>query len=106
MRVRVFPMGEGAVNTLGGLRPNTVVANISGNLKDFWKVLAPEGVVLNWSGEPSPVVHQLDHFYDELRELSKAQGQAQGQGGKDEGWQAIKASRCLWGCADSPSFSS
>lgn len=51
VRIRIFPQGEGAVNTLGGLRPNTVVANISGDIQSFWRVLDQSGHVLNWNGE-------------------------------------------------------
>jgi hypothetical protein len=59
MKIRLFPQGEGAVNTLGGLQPDTVHANISGSLRDFWGVLDDEGHVLNWDGNKSPVVHQV-----------------------------------------------
>ena len=105
VRVKVFPMGEGAVNTLGGLRPDTVVANITGDLRSFWKVLSDKGVVFNWNGEPSPVVHQLDHFYGELETLAKEVSPSLGlSGGIDSGWQALLAARCLWGCSDSPQF--
>jgi len=38
-------------NSLGGLRPDTVAANISGDIKSFWKVLNDQGQILNWSGE-------------------------------------------------------
>lgn len=37
MRVKVFSQGEGAVNTVGGLRPNTVTPNITGDIKSFWR---------------------------------------------------------------------
>lgn len=59
MKVRILPQGEGAVNTVGGLRPDTVAANITGPIRSFWKLLDDSGAVLNWSGEVSPVVHQL-----------------------------------------------
>ncbi len=29
------------------------------------------GYILNWSGEVSPVVHQLDHYLDELKALAE-----------------------------------
>lgn len=50
MRIRIFPQGEGAVNTLS---EHTVVANISGDIQSFWKVLDASGHVLNWNGEVS-----------------------------------------------------
>ena len=34
-KTKVFPMGEGAVNSLGGLNPDTVLGNITGPLHDF-----------------------------------------------------------------------
>ena len=51
MRIRLFPQGEGAVNTLGGLKPDTVVANVTGSIRTFWKMLDDDGRVLNWNGE-------------------------------------------------------
>ena len=57
------------MNTLGGLQPDTVAANISGSLQDFWGVLNDAGYVLNWDGSVSPVVHQLDHFLGELEDV-------------------------------------
>lgn len=51
VRIRIYAHGEGIVNSLGGLKPDTVVANITGSIKDFWKVLDKNGHVLNWNGE-------------------------------------------------------
>ena len=104
LRVKVFPQGEGALNTLGGLRPNTVAANITGPLRAFWRVLDADGRVLNWSGELSPVVHQLDHFLEELEGIVDNEGINKGGSAVDRGWQAVAAARCLWGCADSHPF--
>ena len=105
MRIRTFPQGEGAVNTLGGLKPDTVIANITGNIKSFWRVLNDDGYILNWNGDVAPVVHQLDHFHEELQEIaedlikSKKIIMADGDESKvDLMWQATKSSRCLWGC--------
>ena len=53
VRIRVYAHGEGTVNSLGGLKPDTVVANITGDLRTFWKVLNDDGHVLNWNGEVS-----------------------------------------------------
>jgi hypothetical protein len=39
LRVRTFPQGEGAVNTLGGLNPDTVKANITGGYFVFCCVM-------------------------------------------------------------------
>jgi hypothetical protein len=33
--------------------------------------LISKGYILNWSGEVSPVVHQLDHYLDELEALAE-----------------------------------
>ena len=53
IRIRIYAHGEGTVNSLGGLRPDTVKANITGDIKSFWKVLDDDGHILNWSGEVS-----------------------------------------------------
>jgi hypothetical protein len=50
VRVKHFQQGEGAVNSLGGLRPDTVQANITGSLTGFWHLL-DDGYVRNWNGE-------------------------------------------------------
>jgi hypothetical protein len=70
MSVKLVPQGEGAVNTIGGLQPNTVVANITGGLVNFWHILSHEGHILNWNGEVSPAVHQADHFLEELEYIA------------------------------------
>ena len=57
------------MNTIGGLQPNTVVANITGGLVDFWHIYSHDGYILNWSGECSPAVHQADHFLPELEAI-------------------------------------
>ncbi len=51
LRIRLFHHGEGPVNSVGGLQPNTVQGNITGSLQSFWKLLSKDGVVLNWNGE-------------------------------------------------------
>lgn len=53
-----------------GLQPDTVVANISGSIRDFWGLLNDQGYILNWNGEISPLIHQLDHFLGELEEIT------------------------------------
>ena len=94
--------GEGAVNTIGGLRPDTVVANLTGNLQDFWHILSPEGYILNWNGDVSPAVHQLDHFFDEL--IAIADRRHIKESFPDRAWQVLRATSCLWGCPNSPDF--
>ena len=102
-KTKVFPMGEGAVNSLGGLNPNTVIANITGPLHDFWHVLDDQGWVRNWNGDKSPVIHQVEHFLEELEQRVDDKGHEHND--KEKGWQeALAASRCLWGCKSSPSF--
>jgi hypothetical protein len=101
MRTKVFSQGEGAVNTIGGLRPNTVVANITGDIKSFWRLLDDNNNILNWNGEVSPVVHQLDHFLDELEGIVDEQvkeGKLALKSDVDKGWHAVSSSKCLWGC--------
>ena len=53
IKIRIYPHGEGIVNSLGGLKPDTVVGNITGNISTFWKLLNKNGEILNWSGEVS-----------------------------------------------------
>lgn len=103
MRIKIFQQGDGPLNSLGGLRPDTVQANLTGNLSTFWKVLDKDGVVLNWDGSASPIVHQLDHYHEELYSLAQNQllkGQLQLNDNSDLQWQALRATRCLWGCSD------
>lgn len=59
IRIRIYAHGEGTVNSLGGMRPDTVKANITGDIKSFWKVLSDDGHVLNWSGEVSLLLFVL-----------------------------------------------
>lgn len=102
LRTKVFSQGEGAVNSVGGLRPNTVEANITGEIKSFWKLLNNKRQILNWNGDVSPVVHQLDHFLDELTSIVDEEIKSKQLLLRalplDRGWHAINASRCLWGC--------
>jgi hypothetical protein len=109
VRVRVFAHGEGAMNSLGGLRPDTVHANLTGNLMDFWHVLDDQGFVRNWNGDVSPIVHQADHFKDELAALvdgpkagllTTAQRQRLVAENRsiDRIWQAFQTTRCLFDC--------
>lgn len=70
IHIKLFAHGEGPVNSLGGLRPDTVEGNITGSIKSFWKLLSEDGYILNWNNEISPIVHQLDHFQIELLDLA------------------------------------
>lgn len=116
MKIRSFAHGEGPMNTLGGLHPDTVKTNITGSLRHFWHVLNDDYQVVNWNGEVSPVVHQLDHFHQELslladRFISTAlstrfdhQAANLSQRRQDLVWQLLPATRCLFDCRDSPQF--
>eukprot|EP01040_Poterioochromonas_malhamensis_P014508 gene14508-16064_t len=120
LRIRLFHHGEGSVNSVGGLQPNTVQGNLTGSLQSFWKLLSKDGVVLNWNGEASPVVHQLDHFSDELMAIAEQPSSRQtlfpdlkvtAEELKKENrshdllWQVIQSTRCLFDCRSSVSFS-
>jgi hypothetical protein len=62
MSVRVFPQGEGPVNTVGGFYGEQKILRAS--LAE-WKILRGEEgfkYVYNWNGEISSVVHQLDRY--------------------------------------------
>jgi hypothetical protein len=67
MTVKVFPQGEGPVNTVGGFYGEKKILRAS---LSEWKILrgeAPYQYVYNWNGEISSVVHQLDRYlYSEL----------------------------------------
>lgn len=62
MNVKVFPQGEGPVNTLGGFFGDAKILRAS--LAE-WKIIRGEEAfkyVYNWNGEISSVVHQLDRY--------------------------------------------
>lgn len=113
LRIRLFAHGEGSMNSLGGLRPDTVHANITGSLQDFWKLLTPQGHVLSWNGDLSPVVHQLDHFQEELLQIADnliaKEPSHFTYGAKSDNmdrlWQVFSSTRCLFDCTDSLDFS-
>jgi hypothetical protein len=112
LRIRIFAHGEGAMNSLGGLSPDTVAANITGPLQSFWKLLTNVGNVVNWNGDISPVVHQLDHFHDELLQIADSTSNTNqntagsNSNSKDRMWQVLPATRCLFDCKDSFNFDS
>jgi len=104
------------MNTLGGLHPDTVETNLTGSIRDFWRVLSADNQVLNWNGEVSPVVHQLDHFQKELLVLSDKvieqdhslttlfAAKDMTARPQDKLWQLLPATRCLFDCSDSVRF--
>lgn len=62
--LQVYQQGEGPVNTVGGFMGKHVAPPLLRPLRE-WGVLVgppPLSYVLNWNGEQSPVVHQLDRF--------------------------------------------
>jgi hypothetical protein len=64
MNVKVFPQGEGPVNTVGAFYPGRQ-ALLKLRLDESWNILrgeSPKKYISNWNGDPSPVVHQLDRF--------------------------------------------
>lgn len=115
MKIRTFPQGDGAMNSLGGLQPDTVQTNITGSLREFWQILNLDRQIVNWNGDVSPIVHQLDHFQAELlgwsgevveRELGAkftAVGDIASRP-QDRVWQLFPSTRCLFDCKDSPQF--
>lgn len=116
------------MNSLGGLRPDTVHANLTGNLHNFWHVLDQDGLVRNWNGDVSlavsvlarrlcltssmlqvsPIVHQADHFKGELLDLvdskvalvsnAKRQQLERENRSVDRIWQVFRSTRCLFDC--------
>lgn len=62
MNVKVFPQGEGPVNTVGGFYGESKILRAA---LGEWKILRGEEgfkYVYNWNGEIASVVHQLDRF--------------------------------------------
>ena len=55
MKLKLYVQGDGPVNSLGGLNPDTVQANITGSLLGF-KILDERGYILNWNGDIAPMV--------------------------------------------------
>lgn len=103
IKIKVYMQGEGAMNSLGGLKPDTVNANMTGNIgMSYWKILDNSGNILNWNGEKSPVVHQLEHFFDEMNDIVDIKKYE--NDGIDKEWQAISSTRCLWGCKSSVKY--
>jgi hypothetical protein len=65
MNLRIFPQGEGPVNTVGSFFQGRM-AIIKANLTE-WQVLRGEGKTRwfsNWDSQPSPVILQMDRFLD------------------------------------------
>ena len=63
MDVKIFPQGEGPVNTLGAFYRGPR-SHVNFNLTE-WNVLKgqpPNYVIHNWNGDVSPVVHQHNRF--------------------------------------------
>jgi hypothetical protein len=64
MNVKVFPQGEGPVNTVGAFYLGHQ-ALLRWRLDAEWNILRGEDgnkYISNWNGDPSPIVHQLDRF--------------------------------------------
>ena len=65
MDLKIYQQGEGPVNTVGSFYPGP-----NAILKfplETWRVLRGTGkdkVFHNWNNDISPVVHQMDRFYD------------------------------------------
>lgn len=67
--ITVFDQGWGIINNIGAMR--TKELNQWGHVEILEKIVDDENIpsfkILNWNGQPSPVVHQYDRF----KELSK-----------------------------------
>jgi len=88
-RTKLYPQGEGSVNSLEGMHPGYPGANITGSIKSFWHMLGDDGFVRNWNGDIAPVVHQMHHFRDEFGAADD----------KNAMWQSLASTKCLIGCA-------
>jgi hypothetical protein len=59
-----LPQGEGPVNNIGAFYPGHQ-ALLKFDLMSQWNILRGEKrnrTVVNWNGDPSPVVHQFDRY--------------------------------------------
>ena len=45
VRTKLYPQGEGAVNSLEGMHPGYLDGNLTGSLGSFWKMLDQDGCV-------------------------------------------------------------
>jgi len=59
MKIRIFPQGEGPVNTVGYLTQDDIEPS---SIKTILRGQPPHAVIVNNNADPSPVVHQLDTF--------------------------------------------
>lgn len=64
MKVKVYHQGEGPVNTIGAFTKLPLMPTM--NLSE-WGIVKGDGSqqaveIMNWNGDPSPVVHQFNRF--------------------------------------------
>ena len=62
INIKIFPQGEGPVNTVGGFKAKNMVMNQNLTEIGLIRGLAPNQKFHNWNGDLSPVVHQYDRF--------------------------------------------
>ena len=60
--MKVFPQGEGPVNTLGGLKGKNQLIRMNLTAWGIARGISPNIYLHNWNGDISPVVHQYDRF--------------------------------------------
>jgi hypothetical protein len=78
------------------------MANLTGDLATFWRILNKEGYILNWNGDMSPAVHQADHFMEEFGVFADSKKVPKDI--PDRVWHGLTATSCLWGCSTSPKY--
>lgn len=60
--IRIFPQGEGPVNTVGAFFGERAVVKLPLTVWGVLKGEPPHQAFYNWNGEKSPVIHQADRF--------------------------------------------
>jgi len=60
--VMIYQQGEGPVNTVGSLSGGAKLVRLSLEEWGILKGKIPNAEILNWNGDPSPAVHQLDRY--------------------------------------------
>lgn len=63
-----FDQGNGIVNTIGAMNGRRIQQEHKGSLTAFWKIRDSQGRIINNDGTVSPIVHQWDRWFQELKQ--------------------------------------
>ncbi len=62
MDVKMFPQGEGPVNTIGAFKGDRALVKLDLIQWGILKGEAPNQIFVNGNGDKSPAVHQYDRY--------------------------------------------